>query len=178
MDKKRKLYSDTSQQPLWSLRKITINPTDKDDLRRFPSNAISTYRYTPMTFLVKNLWEQFHRVINWWFLLIAIIQAIPQLHYNPNHVWSTALPLSVGEHLLSSFQRHAVLSFVSWLYVLAREALHLCAFFQSGLCFASSRKAPFAASVSTLASVSIYLRTTTQRVCWSVFLTSVLSAVL
>ncbi|KFG53007.1 guanylyl cyclase, partial [Toxoplasma gondii FOU] len=95
MDKKRKLYSDTSQQPLWSLRKITINPTDKDDLRRFPSNAIYTHRYSAMTFIFKNLWEQFHRVINWWFLVMAIIQAIPQLHYNPNHAWSTALPFAI-----------------------------------------------------------------------------------
>ncbi|PFH32645.1 hypothetical protein BESB_012570 [Besnoitia besnoiti] len=95
MDKKRKLYSDTSQQPLWSLRKITINPTDKDDLRRFPSNAIFTHRYSCLTFVFKNLWEQFHRVINWWFLLMTIIQAIPQLHYNPNHVWSTALPFAI-----------------------------------------------------------------------------------
>ncbi|CBZ50397.1 putative adenylate and guanylate cyclase catalytic domain-containing protein [Neospora caninum Liverpool] len=95
MDKKRKLYSDTSQQPLWSLRKITINPTDKDDLRRFPSNAIYTHRYSVMTFAVKNLWEQFHRVINWWFLVMTIIQAVPQLHYNPNHAWSTALPFAI-----------------------------------------------------------------------------------
>ncbi|KAL8441686.1 hypothetical protein Emag_006978 [Eimeria magna] len=39
MEQKRKLYKDTTQQPLWGIRKLTINPIDKDDLRRFPENA-------------------------------------------------------------------------------------------------------------------------------------------
>lgn len=46
MEQKRKLYKDTTQQPLWGIRKLTINPIDKDDLRRFPGNAVNTTKYT------------------------------------------------------------------------------------------------------------------------------------
>lgn len=46
MEQKRKLYKDTTQQPLWGIRKLTINPIDKDDLRRFPGNSVYTTKYT------------------------------------------------------------------------------------------------------------------------------------
>ena len=41
------------------------------------SNAISTTKYTILTFLPKNLFEQFHRYANIYFLVIVILSLIP-----------------------------------------------------------------------------------------------------
>lgn len=43
------------------------------------SNAISTTKYTILTFLPKNLFEQFHRYANIYFLLIVILSLIPAI---------------------------------------------------------------------------------------------------
>eukprot|EP00658_Telonema_sp_P-2_P046910 TRINITY_DN3529_c0_g1_i10.p1 TRINITY_DN3529_c0_g1~~TRINITY_DN3529_c0_g1_i10.p1 ORF type:complete len:1190 (-),score=231.81 TRINITY_DN3529_c0_g1_i10:273-3842(-) len=48
----------------------------------FPDNRISTTKYSPLTFLPKNLLEQFSRHINRYFLLIACLQ-----------LWSTITPV-------------------------------------------------------------------------------------
>lgn len=39
----------------------------------FLSNKISTAKYNWLTFLPKNLWEQFHKISNVYFLVIAIL---------------------------------------------------------------------------------------------------------
>ena len=39
----------------------------------FLSNKISTAKYNCLTFLPKNLWEQFHKISNVYFLVIAIL---------------------------------------------------------------------------------------------------------
>ncbi|KNE61131.1 phospholipid-translocating P-type ATPase, flippase [Allomyces macrogynus ATCC 38327] len=46
---------------------------------RFPSNGISTTKYSPLSFLPKNLYEQFRRVANSYFLLMVVLQFIPTL---------------------------------------------------------------------------------------------------
>ena len=43
----------------------------------FPSNYVSTTKYSPLTFIPLNLFEQFRRLSNFYFLLIAILQLIP-----------------------------------------------------------------------------------------------------
>jgi len=43
------------------------------------SNAIRTTKYTIFTFFPKNLFEQFHRFANWYFLLIIVLNFIPQI---------------------------------------------------------------------------------------------------
>jgi phospholipid-translocating ATPase len=43
----------------------------------FPNNSISTAKYTALNFLPKNIFEQFRRVANFFFLGIVIIQLIP-----------------------------------------------------------------------------------------------------
>lgn len=45
---------------------------------KFPRNSISTTKYGPITFLPKNLFEQFKRVANVWFLIVVILQVIHQ----------------------------------------------------------------------------------------------------
>lgn len=41
------------------------------------SNAIHTTKYTVLNFIPKNLWEQFHRWANIYFLMIALLNFIP-----------------------------------------------------------------------------------------------------
>lgn len=43
------------------------------------SNVIRTTKYTILNFPVKNLWEQFHRFANLYFLLIPILNFIPAI---------------------------------------------------------------------------------------------------
>ena len=43
------------------------------------SNTIRTTKYTLLTFLPKNLFEQFHRFANWYFLFIIILNFVPQI---------------------------------------------------------------------------------------------------
>mmetsp|Transcript_1651 Transcript_1651/g.3553 ORF Transcript_1651/g.3553 Transcript_1651/m.3553 type:complete len:1147 (+) Transcript_1651:184-3624(+) len=50
-----------------------------DPLVRFDDNAISTSKYNLVTFFPKNMWEQFHKLANIYFLIIAVLQAIPQI---------------------------------------------------------------------------------------------------
>ncbi|KAI9018386.1 hypothetical protein DFJ74DRAFT_621862 [Hyaloraphidium curvatum] len=44
---------------------------------QFPSNEVSTAKYSIITFLPKNLWEQFHRIANVFFLAMAVSQVFP-----------------------------------------------------------------------------------------------------
>lgn len=46
MEKKQKLYKETQSLPLWGIRKVVINPIDKDDLNRFAENAAISSKYT------------------------------------------------------------------------------------------------------------------------------------
>ena len=44
---------------------------------RFPNNYVRTTKYTLLTFLPLNLYEQFHKVANVYFLVVFILQLIP-----------------------------------------------------------------------------------------------------
>ena len=45
----------------------------------FMSNSICTSKYNPLTFVPKNIWEQFHKLANAYFLIIAVLQSIPEI---------------------------------------------------------------------------------------------------
>lgn len=45
--------------------------------RHFPGNAIKTTKYTPLLFIPKNLFEQFHRLANLYFVGLAILNFVP-----------------------------------------------------------------------------------------------------
>lgn len=60
----------------------------------FPDNYISTGKYTALTILPKNLFEQFHRVANIWFLIVSFFQVLP-LQLSPTSSWATVSPLSI-----------------------------------------------------------------------------------
>ncbi|XP_063815685.1 phospholipid-transporting ATPase IC-like [Pseudophryne corroboree] len=55
---------------------------------KYSGNAIKTYKYNPVTFLPLNLFEQFKRAANAYFLVLLILQTIPQIS---TVSWSTTL---------------------------------------------------------------------------------------
>ncbi|PAA46582.1 hypothetical protein BOX15_Mlig014307g2 [Macrostomum lignano] len=70
------------------LRTICVNhmPMKKGEQiveEKYPNNRVVTSRYTIFTFLFKNLFEQFCRVANFYFLVVAIIQFIIDTPVSP-----------------------------------------------------------------------------------------------
>ena len=61
----------------WSCGIRTDGSTPTDPRRR--SNAISSTKYSPLTWLPKSIWEQFRRLANVYFLLISVLQIIGAL---------------------------------------------------------------------------------------------------
>ncbi|XP_004683992.1 PREDICTED: phospholipid-transporting ATPase IC [Condylura cristata] len=58
---------------------------------KYASNAIKTYKYNAFTFLPMNLFEQFKRAANFYFLVLLILQTIPEI---TTLAWyTTLLPL-------------------------------------------------------------------------------------
>eukprot|EP01125_Pyxidicula_operculata_P017762 TRINITY_DN6263_c0_g1_i1.p1 TRINITY_DN6263_c0_g1~~TRINITY_DN6263_c0_g1_i1.p1 ORF type:complete len:1314 (-),score=299.46 TRINITY_DN6263_c0_g1_i1:221-4162(-) len=50
----------------------------------FPSNILTTSKYTWYNFVLKNLYEQFRRIMNVFFLVVAIMSSIPEISpYSP-----------------------------------------------------------------------------------------------
>ena len=60
----------------------------------FPSNFITTAKYSVWSLIPKNLFEQFHRLANIWFLIVSIFQVLP-LNLSPTSSWATIAPLSL-----------------------------------------------------------------------------------
>ncbi|KAI9179525.1 phospholipid transporting ATPase [Blastocladiella emersonii ATCC 22665] len=64
-------------------RRVYVNAWPRDDSPDsgvvFPSNEIRTTKYTLLSFLPRNLAEQFRRVANSYFLLMVVLQFIPAL---------------------------------------------------------------------------------------------------
>ena len=75
-------------------RQIILNRGKTDPANLFPNNFISTGKYTILTLLPKNIFEQFHRVANVWFLIVSILQILP-LNLSPTSSWATIAPLSL-----------------------------------------------------------------------------------
>ncbi|KAI9001934.1 hypothetical protein BC832DRAFT_533113, partial [Gaertneriomyces semiglobifer] len=83
-------------------RRIYVNlpvPADECDLHgrphvaHLPGNAISTAKYTWYTFVPKNLFEQFRRVANLYFLMTVILQIFPQ--FEVSNPLLAAMPLII-----------------------------------------------------------------------------------
>lgn len=77
-------------------RTITIEPhkSGSDRKNDFPKNYVSTTKYSIWNIVPKNLFEQFQRVANFWFLTVSIFQILP-MNLSPTNKWATITPLSV-----------------------------------------------------------------------------------
>lgn len=58
-------------------RDIQLNRGKSDPTSIYPNNFISTAKYSIFSLIPKNLFEQFHRVANIWFLIVSIFQILP-----------------------------------------------------------------------------------------------------
>ena len=54
------------------------NPKSNSTPKPFPSNNISTTKYTPFNFIFKNLFLQFQKVANVYFLCAGALELVPQ----------------------------------------------------------------------------------------------------
>ncbi|ORX86604.1 phospholipid-translocating P-type ATPase [Anaeromyces robustus] len=81
-------------------RRIFINiPMDSTFIKsngqprvQFPNNRIFTSHYTWYNFIFKNLIEQFRSVANFYFLVLVILQLLPQFQYGSSPI-TTAAPM-------------------------------------------------------------------------------------
>ncbi|CAG9334297.1 unnamed protein product [Blepharisma stoltei] len=88
-----KLFA-ASTAPGSDFRQINIDRGRASELIVFPTNYITTAKYTYWNLLPKNLFEQFHRIANIWFLIVSILQLLP-LNLSPTSNWATIAPLSL-----------------------------------------------------------------------------------
>jgi magnesium-transporting ATPase (P-type) len=67
---------------------VILNSPADNEGQDFPPNRISSTKYSVITFLPKNLYEQFRRITNFYFLIIAIVSLIPSITpFNPATTW-------------------------------------------------------------------------------------------
>ncbi|KAL4631216.1 putative phospholipid-transporting ATPase VB isoform X1 [Arapaima gigas] len=78
-----------------------LSPDQRRVLVRFPGNKIQTTKYTLLSFLPKNLFHQFHRLANLYFLFLVILNWFPQMEVFHREI--TMLPLVVVT-AISSFK--------------------------------------------------------------------------
>lgn len=50
-----------------------LKDSDGRPVRQYPRNKIRTAKYTPLSFIPKNLWFQFHNIANIFFLFLVIL---------------------------------------------------------------------------------------------------------
>ncbi|XP_046657252.1 phospholipid-transporting ATPase IF-like [Daphnia pulicaria] len=67
-----------------------VQPPANYDRQKYPDNEVISSKYTVLNFLPKNLFEQFRRIANTYFLLIGIIMLVINSPVSP---WTTWLPL-------------------------------------------------------------------------------------
>lgn len=72
-------------------RFVYANKPEMNHQQGFASNYIKTTKYSILTFIPKNLFEQFTRIANFYFLVTAIIQLIPGI--SPISPITSILPL-------------------------------------------------------------------------------------
>lgn len=80
----KKLFFTNKPGP--KVRTVVPNLTQPENLpyrhkshpnREYPSNRVKTTKYTILTFLPKNLFEQFHRYANIYFMMVVLLNWIP-----------------------------------------------------------------------------------------------------
>eukprot|EP01117_Protostelium_nocturnum_P015580 TRINITY_DN6059_c0_g1_i4.p1 TRINITY_DN6059_c0_g1~~TRINITY_DN6059_c0_g1_i4.p1 ORF type:complete len:881 (+),score=332.04 TRINITY_DN6059_c0_g1_i4:69-2711(+) len=79
--KGKKFDLRSSQSEIDNFRRIHSNSYEdgknRNVLKKFPNNSVSTTKYTWWNFIPKNLYEQFHRLANFFFLICAVLTLVP-----------------------------------------------------------------------------------------------------
>ena len=75
-------------------REVAFNGSKAVTSSIFKKNAVSSARYTWVNLVPKNLFEQFQRSANIWFLAISVLQII-QVDSDPTYSWTTIVPLCI-----------------------------------------------------------------------------------
>ncbi|XP_073087868.1 phospholipid-transporting ATPase VB isoform X3 [Manis javanica] len=91
-EKGRQSYNLTRQRVVFPNNSICHRDWAKIS-RRYPGNRICTTKYTLLTFLPQNLFEQFQRWANLYFLFLAILNWIPSMEVFHREI--TMLPLAI-----------------------------------------------------------------------------------
>ena len=91
-------------------RKFKYGYQDMNAIYKYESNFIKTSKYNVIDFLPKCLLLQFKRYANIYFLIIAILQTIPQISpLQPFAAWAPlifVIALSMAREALEDIQRH------------------------------------------------------------------------
>lgn len=77
----------------------TINVNIKPDKYRsppYPGNKINTGKYSILTFLPKNLFEQFRRIANFYFLALVFLQSLQEFSVSPAILTAAPITIIVG----------------------------------------------------------------------------------
>jgi phospholipid-transporting ATPase len=91
-------------------RIVYVNDEPRNEEGKYADNVIKTSKYNIITFLPLNLFEQFRRIANFYFLFILLIQLIPDI--SPFPIASTAAPLgfiifvTMAKDGFEDFKRH------------------------------------------------------------------------
>ena len=76
----------------------------------YTGNMVSTTKYTVVTFLPKNLFEQFHRMANIYFLFIVVLNWVPAINSFDKEIAILPLILVLSttalKDLYEDWQRH------------------------------------------------------------------------
>ncbi|KAM9642200.1 phospholipid-transporting ATPase FetA-like [Trichechus inunguis] len=92
-------------------RRLQANNREYNTMFGYPNNTIKTSKYSFLNFLPLNLFEQFQRLANAYFLILLCLQLIPQIS---SLAWySTVLPLIVV--LSITGVKDAIDDLVKWL---------------------------------------------------------------
>jgi phospholipid-translocating ATPase len=80
---RRRAEDDTSRKVRVVVPNHTVpvdTPPKQHPNHVFPGNHVRTTKYTMLSFLPKNLFEQFHRVANLYFLFIVLLNWFPAIN--------------------------------------------------------------------------------------------------
>ncbi|XP_043929912.1 phospholipid-transporting ATPase VA [Protopterus annectens] len=78
--KKKKNRKDTKTRTVHSNLLYSCAKGEENPNRRYADNKIKTTKYTVLSFLPKNLFEQFHRLANVYFVFIALLNFVPAVN--------------------------------------------------------------------------------------------------
>ena len=74
-------------------RRIYVNVTPTTKIEQYKPNRIRTSKYTLLSFLPKNIFEQFRGIANFYFLSLVILQVFPM--FKEVDIGVTAAPILI-----------------------------------------------------------------------------------